>query len=269
MTDRRTLIRHLRESGLAGQVQTSVRETKANSLHLLDGDPRHTLGLSDWRNSSMADITTALWMVAGATLDVTDEEEGFIDPENTVAGLDRHARGLSRHLSRGKSKILIATGHPTGLLEHYLALGRELEKQGNALLTVPDDGPSLTPANDTERARTIRFIGPVACVYDGLSLVHSHLSAYMESMLDALGEEGHTVDLVIADHGMAGAAVERGIPTLSIADINDPALPLAHYLGRHEGVAVIDDNLPPRLFRPVTRYILEQAYHHAGGLHGR
>jgi hypothetical protein len=35
-----------------------------------------------------------------------------------------------------------------------------------------------------------------------------------------------------ADHGFAGAAIERGIPTLSIADVNDPALPLAQLRGR-------------------------------------
>jgi hypothetical protein len=45
---------------------------------------------------------------------------------------------------------------------------------------------------------------------------------------------------------MAGAAIERGIPTLSIADVNDPALPLAQVRGRTDGVLPIDDNLAPR-----------------------
>jgi hypothetical protein len=55
---------------------------------------------------------------------------------------------------------------------------------------------------------------------------------------------------------MAGAAIERGIPTLSIADVNDPALPLAQVRGYTDAVLPIDDNLAPRLFVPVTGAML-------------
>jgi hypothetical protein len=76
----------------------------------------------------------------------------------------------------------------------------------------------------------------------------------MEAMLDELA--GDAPDLVIADHGMAGAAIEQGLPTLSIADVNDPALPLAQARGLTDAVLAIDDNLAPRLFVPVTAAIL-------------
>ena len=56
----------------------------------------------------------------------------------------------------------------------------------------------------------------------------------------------------------AGAAIERGIPTLSIADVNDPALPLAQVRGLTDAVLPIDDNLRPALFEPVTSYVLEK-----------
>ena len=51
-------------------------------------------------------------------------------------------------------------------------------------------------------------------------------------------------DLVFADHGFAGAAIERGVETISIADVNDPALlvatstragPRRHRHGRQRG----------------------------------
>jgi hypothetical protein len=58
----------------------------------------------------------------------------------------------------------------------------------------------------------------------------------MQNML----KEVDGIDLVIADHGFAGAAVEAGLPTLSIADVNDPALPLAQARGRTDGVLVIE-----------------------------
>ena len=73
-------------------------------------------------------------------------------------------------------------------------------------------------------------------------------------MLDELDDD---VDVVIAGHGMAGAAIERGIQTLSIADVNDPALPLAQLRGRTDAVLPIDDNLAPSVFVPVTAAMLD------------
>ncbi|MFO8075914.1 MAG: phosphatase, partial [Egibacteraceae bacterium] len=60
----------------------------------------------------------------------------------------------------------------------------------------------------------------------------------------------------VADHGLAGAAIARGLPTISIADVNDPGLPLAQVRGRTDGVLAIDDNLAPRHFLAVTEAML-------------
>jgi hypothetical protein len=59
-----------------------------------------------------------------------------------------------------------------------------------------------------------------------------------------LGEIG-APDLVVADHGFAGAAVAEGIPTVAIMDTNDPALAVVARRGA-EGLTVIpmDDNRP-------------------------
>jgi hypothetical protein len=57
-------------------------------------------------------------------------------------------------------------------------------------------------------------------------------------------------DLVFADHGFAGSAIEAGIETLSIADVNDPALLVAKALGRTETVIVMDDNVQPEAYWP-------------------
>ncbi len=78
----------------------------------------------------------------------------------------------------------------------------------------------------------------------------------MEAMLDEVGGAAG-VDLAVADHGFAGAAVEAGITTLSIADVNDPALPLAAARGRTDAVLLIDDGLDPPLFTPVTDAVLD------------
>lgn len=87
------------------------------------------------------------------------------------------------------------------------------------------------------------------------NLLHSHRPDYMEAMLEELGGPDG-VDAVIGDHGYAGAGVEAGIPTVSIADVNDPALPLAQLRGRTDGVLVVDDGLPASAYEPVTAALL-------------
>jgi hypothetical protein len=62
-------------------------------------------------------------------------------------------------------------------------------------------------------------------------------------------------DLVFADHGFAGAAIEEGIDTVSIADVNDPALLVARHQGRARSVIVMDDNVQPEAYWPCYQAI--------------
>jgi hypothetical protein len=65
-------------------------------------------------------------------------------------------------------------------------------------------------------------------------------------------------DLVLADHGFAGSAIEAGIETLSVADVNDPALLVAKAQGRTERVIVMDDNVRPESYWPCFQEIVAQ-----------
>jgi hypothetical protein len=71
-------------------------------------------------------------------------------------------------------------------------------------------------------------------------------------VLDQAGE----VDLVIGDHGFAGAAAERGIDVVAVADINDPALPMAKAEGRAGVVIGMDDNVLPAHYEPLADQLL-------------
>jgi hypothetical protein len=62
-------------------------------------------------------------------------------------------------------------------------------------------------------------------------------------------------DLVIGDHGFAGAAIEEGISTIGIADVNDPALIVAKAQARTELVIVMDDNVSPEAYWPCFQAI--------------
>jgi hypothetical protein len=93
-------------------------------------------------------------------------------------------------------------------------------------------------------------------------LNHTHSPRPMQAMLAELAATGaDPPDLVLADHGWAGAAGQAGITSVGFADSNDPAL----FVGEQEGkvrVAVpLDDNVEPHLYGPLTAFLL-----HAAGL---
>jgi hypothetical protein len=255
-TGRNLLRRHLVDSGLAGPVATTPQSTLDNCGKLVAGDESYTFGLADHRSATVLEAVRAVQQVCGGDPGGADPSgAGWIDPDATVRGIARHRRVLAAAGDQG-IRVLLATGHPTGLLAHYAALARALQAAGCRLLA-PLDDVFVHRHERTGHPRGVRFLDGVACAFDGGRLLHTHRARYMEAMLDELGGGPGDVELVIGDHGMAGAAIERGIPTLSIADVNDPALPLAQIRGRTDAVLPIDDNLAPRVFLPVTAAMLD------------
>jgi hypothetical protein len=86
----------------------------------------------------------------------------------------------------------------------------------------------------------------VAMLSDTREPRHTHWPYGMHRILDA-----ERPDLVFADHGFAGAAVEAGVETIAIADVNDPALLVAQDQGRLDHVLVFDDHVDPDDYWPV------------------
>lgn len=255
--EREALRAHLVEAGLAGSVQTTPANTQGNIERLLAGDADATFGLPVWRDTTAGEVADAVRSVCGADPREADDPRGpgWIDPEATVAALERHAERLSAAAAR-QTAVLVATGHPTGLLPHYMALARELQMSGCALLA-PGDGQAF-PSDEGTGRREIRYLDGVACVSDGASLRHTHRDEAMRALLAQVAADGNEPGLVVADHGFAGAAIAEGLPTVSIADVNDVALPLAQLRGLTDAVLPLDDNLPPRTMVPVTGWLLEQ-----------
>ena len=251
------LRQHLVRTRLAGHVATSPANVIDNCGKLVAGDIRYTFGLSDWVTASVSEALDAVTAVCGGDPRAAGEPQGagWSHPDATLRGLAVHREELAACAADGDRRVLLATGHPTGLLPHYQAIARWLQDAGVGLLS-PLDDTDIRWHEETGDRRAVRYLDGVACVHDGARLLHSHRSVYMEAMLDDLGGGPGLVDLVVADHGMAGAAIERGIPTLSIADVNDPALHLAQMRGKTLAVLPIDDNLAPSHFGPVTAAIV-------------
>ena len=252
------LIEHLVTSRLSGRVATSVQNSIGNAHRLLAGDADYTFGLSDWTDATYDEVVMAVGKL-GATWEAEDGVDtpthpALIEPRSTLEGIVRHRDTLGAFVDGGGGRVLVATGHPYGLLAHYSVVAGLLERAGCQLLR-PLAGRRGVVRRPDGRPCQIGYPHGVGALAVGGGLHHTHRSHYMEAMLQEAGG-ADAIDLVVADHGFAGAAIQAGIPTLSIADVNDPALPLAQARGRTDGVLLIDDGLEPIVFEPVTTAIV-------------
>ena len=263
---RDALVRHLVDSRIAGAVATSRENNLANFRLMSQRDPGYTFGLPLRGEWTFDDVLALMAARCGVSADAMyDAGDDTIDPELTVDRLDAMADRL-RDVARGRGRVLIATGHPTGLLAVHLEIGRALRAAGCTVLE-PD-----AVWRDVDRAgkpheRHIRHLLGVAVASQGANLLHTHSPVPMQIMLDSLASSGQPLpDLVIADHGYAGAAGATGAPTVGFADCNDPAL----FVGEAEGdVAVcvpLDDNVAPQLYAPMTRYLLARTFESRPGV---
>ena len=96
------------------------------------------------------------------------------------------------------------------------------------------------------------YVCDVAVVSMSGDLVHTHSAKPMEFLL----EGGLKVDLVVGDHGFAGAGLAHGIDAVAIVDTNDPALVLAWARGLPVLPILCDDNRPSACYHAMTDFII-------------
>jgi hypothetical protein len=241
------LRRGLIDGGAAGIVSHPMDNVLWKIGLLCDGDPVSQFGLRGVSGLTRAEV---LAMVARASGFEPEPHVRWgpvrVDPEPVLAACRAVGDRLALACRRGE-RMVLATGHPTGLIQLYADLGRELTHRGVELLR-PADGTSWREGG---HHREIRYVQGVAVLTDRASARHTHSAAPMEMMLEEVRP-----DLVFADHGWAGAAIEAGVDTVSIADVNDPALIVAKELGRTEAVIVMDDNVRPEAYWPCFQAIV-------------
>jgi hypothetical protein len=208
---------------------------------MVRGDPDGQFGLSRLGGSSPQQVLALMAEAGGFDPDPTVlHGPVIVDPDRVLDASGAVGDRLARAAERGE-RVLLATGHPTGLPMLYQETGRLLEEAGAKLLR-PLEG--FTWDRDGGRSQ-IRYFHGVAMLTDRTSALHTHSPEAMKRML-----EEATPELVFADHGFAGAAIEAGIDTVSIADVNDPALVVARAQGRGGPVIVMDDNVQPEDYWP-------------------
>ena len=241
---------HLLASGIAGETATTRENTVANAEKLAEGDPDKHLGVGA-RGRDARGVMVAVAALCGCSASLDERVGGgVIDPDLVLDALDAVGGRLARAV-RGGERLLIATGHPTGLLPLYMALARALVTGGVKLQTPLDDG-RLDAPDTVNRRRRIRYLDGVAVLMGGADLLHTHESWPMERLLDEI----EPPDMVLGDHGWAGAAMVRGIEVVCFTDVNDPAIAVAKADGLVDIVVPCDDNLPPASYDPVRDYLL-------------
>jgi hypothetical protein len=245
------LIRGLLEGRIAGPSLSHPLDNVLRNIRLLcEGDPDKQFGMSGLAGTiTPGEVLELVGRAAGFTPDAGATTGPVpVDPELVIQACEAVGDRLALACARGERAIL-ATGHPVGLAHLYTEVGRQLAARGVELLR-PYEGVAW---RDEERRHDwqVRYLEGVALLTDRASARHTHLG---DAMVRMLGEM--RPDLVFADHGFAGAAIEAGVEVLSIADVNDPALLVARAQGRTEAVIVMDDNVQPDAYWPCYQAIV-------------
>lgn len=244
--DERAWLRdYLLETLVAGPTRTTRHNAVRNARLLARRDEDKLLGLS-FEGLDLDEIMDAVAALCGCSADPSDTVgPGYIHPDRTLDELEAMAERLAAATRRGE-RVLICTGHPSGPLPLYQAVARALAAAGGKILT-PRDGERLGRDRHGARLR-ILYLDGAGVLSDGARLLHTHEAWPMEALLEA----GEPPDLVLADHGFAGAAIERGLETLALNDVNDPAIAVAKARRKIDIVVPLDDNVPPTLYKPLA-----------------
>ena len=247
--ERAALVDALIGGEVAGTATHPLDNVRANALMLIDGDPDKLFGLSGVPGTLELDGILDL-VAAGAGAPI-DHEARYgpveIAPEPILEVCEAMGDRLAR-AAEGRERVVLATGHPVGLALLYHAIDRLLLDRGAEVLR-PANGERWSDPH-LSHDWFVDHWGNVGMLTDGREPRHTHRPDAMRRMLEV-----DRPDLVVADHGFAGAAIEAGVETVSIADVNDPALIVAKAQGRTDVVVVMDDHVEPDAYWPCFQAI--------------
>ena len=260
---------HLVAARIAGDVTTPRESNLRNLTRMAQGQDAYAFGLRPLRAWTADQVLAVMAERCGVHPDPAYlEGPDTIDPDLTLAQLERWRVRLAK-AAAGQERVLLATGHPTGVLAIHLEVAAALRAAGCEVLvpavawtwdwpeTWGRDRPTASGRDRPEvwgrhRPRHVRAINGVHLLAAGGELLHTHAAEPMVAVLSALDVPP---DLVVADHGWAGAAVQAGLDVLGMADCNDPALFVAEHEGRSIVTVPLDDNVAPHLYDPLSAFL--------------
>jgi hypothetical protein len=233
----------------AGVAGTNTSHGAENNLYkislLVEGESSQTFDME----ALLGGVTfeEAYEAVTRQTGHPPDREEtsgrGCIDPTRTAAELVEAGERV-RAVAEAGGSFVFATGHPGALLSYYLGFAEWIGELGGEVLTARTTGRY-------NKNSILDWVGPVGTLGNGASLLHTHDAGPMRDLLREL--DG--ADVVVADHGFAGAAIAAGIPAVAVMDTNDPALAVVAQRGADLTVVPMDDNRPLNSYAPALEVL--------------
>jgi hypothetical protein len=254
--------RKLTRLRLAGPELSHSRKNNLEAVQkLADVDPYATFGIHkviEYVKANQLDAGEALTMIAEITKCSQDinytEGRGYISPSSTLKGLKATAAAIKRVAGQGGS-VLFATGHPGSMIDYYTELAYLVRRFGGRVLDLAK-GQIVQQGDDMDTVKVVDSVNSIAFLSDTCGALHSHDARAMEIMLDLAGMPP---DLVLADHGFAGEAINRDIPTVAVMDTNDPGLAVAKKLGANLILVPMNDNRPNVVTREAAELVKQMA----------
>lgn len=267
MVSRTELRARLVADGLAGAVATTREQSLRRYRQFAARDPRVTLGLLPLRRWNERDLLALMADRCGVPADFCRVRgPDLIDPERTLDALDAFAERLAAVAAR-RGAVLLGTGHPGRLLGFYAGLADALSAAGCLVLT-PAQGRCVDiTTRFGVRTYNLAYVRGVALVREGgargtagVTGAHTHSPLPVRTALEGLAQGGGPLpDLVVGDHGWVCGAGQLGLDTIGLADVDDPAVFVGEAEGRVSVAVPLEDAAPEESYRPLMRYVLNQA----------
>ncbi len=249
----RTIETHLVDHGFSGEI--AINNGRKNALcvkRLVRGKAFYTFGIDaieqavHRRELTATKVRDILIEASGIDLRrFAHRGPGYFDPRKSAEALVAAMEQI-KVASRARQRIVFATGHPgamTGFMTELAAWATEL---GARL-------PVITAALPTGGRLHLDMIGPVFLPSDNCSAFHSHAASLIRPLLEEVG-----ADLVVADHGFAGEALNHDITTIGFYDTDDPALPVAASLGLPITAVPMNDNRYNADSAALARFLIKE-----------
>ena len=227
------------KSGITGEIRAHGAKTNLESIkRLLKKDPYVTFGVDAVHTAiDKKQITyDRMLEVMACALGTSTERfcqpgPGYIDPQLTAARLNEMIDLIDEVATAGGT-FVVATAHPGSLMNYYFKLIDYINARGGKVYR----------AQELVKVGDYRWIDQVAGVHvlsDEGNILHTHDAGGFAIFLKSLPLKP---DLVITDHGYAGAAMNAGLKTVALHDVDDPGIPLAAELGADVLVIPMNDN---------------------------
>ncbi len=244
-------------SHLAGRHELfGFAETQSLIRRVVAGTPEALLGMDRFIDLTDGVVEATARHIWGWR---ARDAAAWTDPHCTIAGM-RAALVRILDVSRRGGVIAFATGRPASLLPLYADLARLAASQGAEIFGGHEfDAPKYSSPEPLALASaTFSVAGnPRARLVwqNGVALVESGGNLISDTAMraaDALFAGSETPDLVVADRGFAGTAIELGSEVVAFADLDAIALGVAAARGLPVTIVPVQEQRPPHCYRVLS-----------------